>query len=261
MPFAHVNGQQIRYEDTGGDGTPVVLAHGFLMDREMFAPQVEELAPEFRVITWDERGFGETEFDGQPFTYWDSAQDCLGLLDHLEIDRAVVGGMSQGGFLSLRAALLAPDRVRALVLIDTQSGQEDPEILPQYRQMAETWLAVGPVDDLANAIAALIIGDPEVSKPWIAKWHELPRENMGPVSDTLFDRDDITDRLHEITCPAIVFHGTADQSIEIEKGEALCAALSGCTGLVRVEGAAHASNLTHADQVNGPLIEFLRSVS
>ena len=100
MPFAEVNGQRIAYDDTGGERPPVILAHGFLMDREMFAPQVQALEPEFRVITWDERGFGETEFDGAPFTYWDSAADCLALLDHLGIDRAIVGGMSQGGFLS-----------------------------------------------------------------------------------------------------------------------------------------------------------------
>src|SRR6202035_1116980 len=103
MPFADVNGQRISFDDTGGDGLPMILAHGFLMDREMLEPQVRELAPEFGVITWDERGFGETEFDGQPFTYWDSAADCLGLLEHLGIEQDVLGGMSQGGFLSLRA--------------------------------------------------------------------------------------------------------------------------------------------------------------
>jgi hypothetical protein len=70
-------------EDSGGDGPAVILAHGFLMDHEMFAPQVAALAPQYRVITWDERGFGLTEHDGKPFTYWDSAADCLGLLDHL----------------------------------------------------------------------------------------------------------------------------------------------------------------------------------
>jgi 3-oxoadipate enol-lactonase len=260
MPFAEVNGQRIRYDDSGGDGPAVILAHGFLMDREMFAPQVEALSPEFRMITWDERGFGETEFDGQPFTYWDSAQDCLGLLDHLGIERAVVGGMSQGGFLSLRAALLAPDRVRALVLIDTQSGTESPERLPAYRQMQETWLQVGPVDELTETIANLIIGDPELNAPWIAKWREMPTENMRQVGDCLFDRDDITDRVHEITCPAIVFHGTADASIEMELAEDLQNRLSDCRGLVRVEGGTHAANLTHPDQVNEPLREFLRSL-
>jgi 3-oxoadipate enol-lactonase len=260
MPFAEINGQRIRFEDSGGDGPPVILSHGFLMDREMFAPQTEALAPEFRVIAWDERGFGETEFDGEPFSYWDSAQDCLGLLDHLEIDRAVLGGMSQGGFLSLRAALTAPERVQALVLIDTQSGTEDPERLPGYRQMQETWLQVGPVDELAQTIANLIIGDPVLNEVWIAKWRKLPLETMRAPGDCLMGRDDITDRVGEISCPAIVFHGTADQSIEIEKAEQLCQALSGCTGVVRVDGAPHAANLTHPDEVNGPLLEFLRSL-
>ena len=260
MPFAEVNGQRIRFDDSGGDGPPIVLSHGFLMDREMFAPQVAALAPEFRVITWDERGFGETEFDGEPFSYWDSASDCLGLLDHLAIDRAVLGGMSQGGFLSMRAALSVPERVRALVLIDTQAGVEDPERLGAYRQMQQTWLQVGPVDELAETIAGLIIGDPELNAAWIEKWRRLPRESMGPPGDCLFDRDDISDRLGEIACPAIVFHGTADLSIDIGLAEQLSSGLSQCTGVVRIEGAPHASNLTHADQVNEPLLTFLRSL-
>jgi 3-oxoadipate enol-lactonase len=260
MPFAQVNGQRIRFEDSGGSGPAVILSHGFLMDREMFASQVDALAPEFRVITWDERGFGETEYDGQPFTYWDSAEDCLGLLDRLGIDRAVLGGMSQGGFLSLRAALLAPERVRALVLIDTQAGPEDPARLPAYRQMQETWLQLGPVDDLAEVIANLIIGDPELNQVWIAKWKELERESMRAPGDCLMEREDISDRLGEIACPTIVFHGTADLSIELELGEELCRGLPGCVGVVRIEGAPHAANLTHPDEVNGPLLDFLRSL-
>jgi 3-oxoadipate enol-lactonase len=260
MPFAEVNGQRIRYEDSGGDGPPVVLAHGFLMDREMFAPQVEALAPEYRVITWDERGFGETEFDGEAFTYWDSAADCLGLLDHLGIERAVLGGMSQGGFLSMRAALQAPQRVRALILIDTQSGVEDPERLPAYRQMQQTWLQAGPVEELAQAIAGLIIGDPQLNEVWIEKWRKLPRESMKAPGDCLFDRDDITDRLGEIACPALVIHGTADISIEIELAERLCRDLPGCERIVRIEGAPHASNLTHPAEANEAILAFLRGL-
>jgi 3-oxoadipate enol-lactonase len=260
MPFAEVNGQRIRYEDSGGEGPAVILAHGFLMDREMFAPQVEALAPEFRVITWDERGFGQTEFDGEPFTYWDSAEDCLALLDHLGIDRAVVGGMSQGGFLSLRAALLEPDRVRALVLIDTQAGAEDPEHLPAYRQMQKTWLEVGPVDELTQAIAGLILGEEALNETWIAKWRQLPIESMQAPGDCLFDREDISDRLGEITCPALVIHGTADQSIAIDRAEALCEGLPGCAEVVWIEGAPHAANLTHPAEANAALLGFLRGL-
>lgn len=64
MPHVSVNGQQLHYEDTGGDGPVVILSHGFLMDGDMFEPQVAALRDSYRVITWDERGFGRTVFDG-----------------------------------------------------------------------------------------------------------------------------------------------------------------------------------------------------
>jgi len=259
MSYADVNGQRLYYEDSGGDGSPVVFSHGFLMDHEMFAPQVAALAPEFRVITWDERGFGATEFDGKPFTYWDSAHDCLGLLDHLGIDQAVLAGMSQGGFLSMRAALLAPDRVRALVLIDTQAGREDPEKVPLYQGMLEVWATEGPSDALAEVVADIIIADPGHNPYWIAKWQTWPNELIVEPGRCLLERDDeLVSRLGEITCPALVIHGTEDTAIPVSTAEELAAALPGADGLVIIEGAAHASNLTHPDQVNPPLLAFLR---
>src|SRR5215470_11108785 len=142
MPTATVNGLEINYSDTGGDGPVVVLSHGFLLDQSMFDAQVAALAPGCRVITWDGRAHGDTHAAG-PFTYWDSAQDLLGLLEYLGAGRAVLAGMSQGGFLSLRAALTAPERVRGLVLIDSQAGAEDPEQLESYDQLNAAWTAPG----------------------------------------------------------------------------------------------------------------------
>jgi len=256
MPHAVVNDQRIYFEDTGGDGPAVVLAHGFLMDHEMFAPQVAALREAYRVITWDERGFGQTQYDGQPFDYWDSAADCLGLLDHLGIERAVVGGMSQGGFISLRVALTAPTRVRGLILLDTEAGVPDPDRLVAEEGMVDLWISVGPVDDLANAVAGLIIDDPEENPKWIAKWRAAPKEAMLQPSKCLHGRDDITARLGEITCPALVVHGTRDTAIEMEKAEILAAGLVGSGGVVKVDGS-HAVSLTNPEPVNAAIIDFL----
>jgi len=198
MLTARVNGTDIAYTDSGGDGPAIVLSHGYLMDHTMFDPQLSVLAPEFRVITWDERGFGDTAADG-PFSYWDSARDVLGLLDHLGLDRAVLGGMSQGGFLGLRAALLEPGRVPALVLIDTQAGQEDPALAPSYEQMEEIWLAQGP-EPVQEIVASIILGDID-PLPWYAKWARLDRQGLTYSFRCLMDRDDITGRLGEIGCP------------------------------------------------------------
>jgi pimeloyl-ACP methyl ester carboxylesterase len=260
MPHVSINGQQIYFEDHGGDGPPVILAHGFLMDHEMFAPQVAALSPQYRVVTWDERGFGLTEFDGQPFSYWDSANDCLGLMDHLGIERAVVGGMSQGGFLSLRVALTAPERVRGLILLDTQAGAEHADKVAAYQGMIDTWAAVGPVDELAQIVAGIIIDDPAENARWIAKWQARPHASIVEPGRCLLSRDDITSRLGEITCPALVVHGIDDTAIEMPLAEVLAAGLSGSGEVVKV-GGAHAANLTNPVPVNAAIAEFLAGLA
>ena len=256
MPHAAINGQRIYFEDTGGAGPAVILGHGFLMDHEMFAPQVAALRDEYRVITWDERGFGLTEFDGQPFTYWDSAADCLALMTHLGIERAVVGGMSQGGFLSLRAALTAPQRVRGLILLDTAAALDAPEVLAANQGMVDMWLAVGPIDDLAGAVAAIIIDDEVENGTWVAKWQARDKALMAEPARCLLTRDDVSSRLAEITCPALVVHGTSDTAITMEHAEAMAAGLVGCGGVVKV-GGAHAANLTNPEPVNAAILDFL----
>lgn len=261
MPVADVRGARLHYEDTGGAGLPLVLSHGFLMDGDMFEPQVRALGARHRVITWDQRGNGRSGAAPEPWTYWDSAEDLAGLLDHLGVDRAAVGGMSQGGFISLRFALAHPERAAGLVLIDTQSGREDPEKTQQYDVMHEVWVGSGAGDQLVDMVAAIIIGNrrPE-SAAWTAKWKAREPESLTPIYRTLMDRDDVTARIGEIKAPAIVIHGTDDVAIEMSLAEKLCAGLAGCRGVVRVEGAGHSSNLTHPEPVNRAIEEFLASL-
>jgi 3-oxoadipate enol-lactonase len=257
MLTAAINGTEIAYTDSGGDGPAVVLSHGFLMDHEMFGPQLPALAPEFRVITWDQRGFGATRAPA-PFTFWDSARDVLGLLDHLGVHRAVLGGMSQGGFLSLRAALLAPERVAALILIDTQAGLEDPAAAASYEQLDAIWQEQGPAP-VQDLVAAIILG-PGQWDDWFAKWAAWDRAELILAFRCLMDRDDLTPRLAEITCPALVVHGTADAAIPVALAEVLRDGLGGTAELVTADGAGHASNFTHPGLVNPPLLRFLRSL-
>ncbi len=261
MPTAHLNGTDISYADSGGDGPAVLLSHGFLMDHTMFDQQVDALAPEFRVITWDERGFGGTPATG-PFSYWDSARDALALLDHLDVGRAVLGGMSQGGFLSLRAAMLAPDRVRGLVLIDTQAGLEDPATAESYEQMEAIWLEQGP-EPVQELVAAVILGPPDGVvdwAPWLAKWAAQDTAGQDFAFRCLMDRDDITGRLGEISCPALIVHGTADAAIPMARAEAVRDGLAGPVTLLQVEGGTHAANMTNPEQVNAAILGFLRSL-
>jgi len=257
MPTADVNGVSVSYADHGGDGPAVLFSHGILMDQSMFDAQVAALSPAYRVITWDERGHGGTAATG-PFSYWDSAADALGLLDHLGIGSAVLAGMSQGGFLSLRAALLAPERVRGLVLIDTQAGLEDPANAESYQQLHEIWLSQGP-EPVQEIVSAIILG-PGDWGDWYAKWAAADRDQFSLAFGALMERDDLTPRLGEISIPALIVHGTADAAIPMERAEAMRDGLAGDVSFAVIDGGTHAANVSHPKAVNDAMLNFLRTL-
>jgi pimeloyl-ACP methyl ester carboxylesterase len=258
MPIANVNGQKLYYEDTGGSGPAVIFSHGLFMDHAMFAPQVEALKGKYRCITWDERGHAGTASGAlAPFTYYDSADDLAALLAHLGIKRAVLAGMSQGGFLSLRCALTHPEIVRALILIDTQAGCEDPATLEGHMQLASTWAEHGLSDEVAAIIEGIILGNGwSGAQAWKDKWKQIRPVNMLGCMNTLATRDDVTGKLGGIKVPALVVHGDADAAISLDLGRRLAAGLANAQLLV-VPSAGHAANLTHPAVVNPAIEAFL----
>lgn len=259
MPHVEVNGQELFYEERGA-GDAIVFSHGFLMDRTMFAAQVEALSGSWRTIAWDERGHGLTRSTAEPFSYWDSASDLLGLLDALGVERAVLVGMSQGGFLSLRAALSAPERVRALILLDSQAGTEDPAKAPYYDQLIDSWEADGLSDELGAIVASIVIGsDAALSTPWIERWRGIDTAVLRQIYATLMTRDDITERVREIAAPTLVVHGEADVAIDPARAHALTDLMPNAT-LQTIPGAGHAANLTHPAPVNAAIERFLAAL-
>ena len=254
MPNTKINGQSIYFEDTGGAGQPVIFSHGLLMDHSMFVAQVQALRDRYRCISWDERGHGLTQDAAEPFSYYDSADDLAALLAHLGIQQAVLVGMSQGGYLSLRAALRHPQIVRALVLIDTQAQPEDPAKLPGYMQMVADWVQHGLSQETATIIEHIILGAGFAgADEWKARWKNFRPNNLQQIFTTLGSRDDISSKLGEIQAPALVIHGEADAAIEVARAQDMTDRLAHAE-LVVIPGAGHAANLTHAAAVN-PLIE------
>ena len=154
---------------------------------------------------------------------------------------------------------MAPERVRGLILLNTQAGPEDPEVTPLYQGMVDSWVADGPTEELASTIAGLILGTPELSAAWIAKWRSRDKTTLGQPGTTLLTRDDVTDRLGEIQVPALVVHSTADAAIAVDKAAKLAAGLPNAE-LVVVEGGSHAANLTHPTEVNEAIQQFLKSL-
>lgn len=260
MPFAQIGNNRIYYEDTGGPEPAVVFSHGFVLDRTLFAGQVSALRDRYRCIAWDQRGHGMSECNGS-FSLWDSARDVVELLDHLKIAKAVLVGLSQGGFVSMRAALTAPNRVRALVLIDTAARAFGAAEAEGYTAMRNAWVNDGPVGQTAEIMASLIFGPEFDHSKWIAAWQSRAPSAWSEPWGAILSRDELFSRLSEIKCSSLVIHGDHDAAFSVSMAKEMAAALPACRGTEVIAGAPHAPTATHATQVNVILGEFLASLN
>lgn len=262
MATTTVNGWKIAFE-TFGEGPPVFLIHGLLMDRSMFTPQVDMLKDRYTVITPDLRNHGESESRAEEFTQWDLMEDHIQLCDQLGIERAVFGGVSQGGFQSLRLALKYPERVAGLILIETQAGAEDPALAPIYESMGDVVVEDGWNDFLLESAAAVMMAadaTEQLKQVWMKRWRNLTSAHAGHFLRAVTRREDITDRLGEIQAPAIVIHGEQDAAITMERAEQLANGLPNLTEFVRLPKAGHSATVEDPEGVNLPIQRFLGKV-
>ena len=222
---AKVNGGQlVTLEDHGGTGPAVLLLHSYLMDADMFAPQVAcASAGRFRLVAMDERGHGGTP--GRP------AVHLLGRgsrrarpARRARRGRCAVVGTSQGGFIAMRMALLAPDRVGALALLGTSGTAEDPEVAAGYRQAAAVWRQHGPTQELLDLNAAICLGQYDATE-WQSRWRLLSGDHIDRVLTPLVERDGVLERAAEVHCPALVLHGSADAAYPVDRARELAQAL------------------------------------
>lgn len=252
-----VDGPVIAYDDTAGDGPVMILSHGLFMDRTMFGPQVDHFRSRFRCITWDERGHGETAWAGGNFTYWDSARDLLALMDALGIDRAVHVGMSQGGLLGMRAALLAPERFHGTVMLSSQAGELAEDSADAFKAIIGEWIEEGASEDKLTFLADLILGPGVDPTYWRGVWSRFTPQQLSDATSALYSLEAIYDRLPDVTVPLAVIHGLADVSTPWQRARRVALEVADCRGLTLVPGGPHAVNLVRPEVVNAALDTFV----
>lgn len=261
MPFAEIDGNRLYYEDSGGEGPAIVFSHGAFLDHTLWRHQVAALSPEYRVITWDERGHGMSECNSD-YTFWDAAGDAVGLLDAAGVEQAVFAGMSQGGWLTQRVALAHPDRCRAVILTGTTAKPLSAEEHAGYTQLSQGWLAMGPVGEIAAAVLGIQFAPTDFDGAYfIERWQSKPPSAWAGVWNAILGRDeDLSDRLKEISCPALFVHGTGDAAFPVAVAHELSGLVADSRGVVEIEGGSHASGLTHPEPFNAAVREFMAAL-
>jgi 3-oxoadipate enol-lactonase len=251
-------GPEIAYEETGS-GAPIIFSHGLYMNRNMFTPQVDELSPRYRCITWDERAHGETRSSGG-FTFWDSADDLVKFMDELGIERAVHVGFSQGGLLGLRAQLRHPDRFAGLVQLSSQAAKLAEDGADAFREIVDRWIDGGTTEEILTFLTDLILGPGVDTSYWRDSWAKLTPSQIREGTDAILNLDDITDRLPEVSSPVLVVHGKADVSTPYERAITVSENVPDSRGLLLIGDAPHAANLSHPKEVNGAISDFLQEI-
>lgn len=247
-----------------GSGRPVVFAHGTLMDRTMFDPQVEALAPEYRCVAYDLRA--RTEWYRPAYDLEDLAQDCAALLDGIGEESAVIAGMSMGGFMALRFALAYPERTDGLVLIDSMATPHTDAERNTYGGMIEGLEGTDTVDpSLAEAVTHYLFGEttiaeqPDLVSSWVERWRTYPGGAVANEVSSWLDRPDVSDRLGEIDVPVCIVHGEEDASIEPERAEPMLDALPDAE-MTTIPDAGHSSNLEQPAAATAAIRSFLEGL-
>ncbi|QPD02247.1 MAG: Alpha/beta hydrolase [Candidatus Nitrospira kreftii] len=260
---ATINGISIAYHDQGS-GFPIVFLHAFPLSRMMWAPQEAALAQDFRIVTLDLRGHGESDAPLWQYTLEQAADDVRGLLDHLAIPHAVFVGLSMGGYILFAFYRRYAERVKGLVLADTRAQADTAE-----GKLARFELAQIAYKQGARAIADIMI--PKLLSPATTQTRpELVQrvramiegnEISGIAGDlmAMAARPDSLPLLDQVSCPTQVIVGELDLPTPPSDAKLMVERIPNAR-LTIIPGAAHLANLEQPELFNETVRSFVSTL-
>jgi 3-oxoadipate enol-lactonase len=258
-----LDGLEVGYDD-GGSGMPCLFVHGFPHNRSLWTPQLQGLTVNARCVAPDLRGFGETTV-APPFSMDRYADDLAALLDVLHVDKAVVAGLSMGGYVAFAFWRRHPHRVRALALCNTKAGADSDEAREKRRGLMAIARERGS-SAVADSMMTGMLGRttrekrPEITNAVHRMISSAPVEGVVGALQAMMERPDSAPTMATINVPTLVVTGDEDTIIPIEESRAMHAAIKGST-LEIISGAGHLSNLERPAAFNHVFSEFLAQIT
>jgi len=257
------NGIVTSFELDGPRDAPVVtLSHSLAASLEMWEPQLAALTQMYRVLRYDTRGHGGSEVPPGPYTLEMLADDVVGLLEGLGIERTHFIGLSMGGMIGQALALRHPETLYSLVLADT-SSRMPPESGPIWDERVATAEREGMAALVEGTIARWFTRPFVERCPEIVDGVRLLIRSTAPQGFSSCSQAirclDYAARLHEIRIPTLVIVGEEDMGTPVAASELMHEAIAG-SKLVVIPSAAHLSNIEQAEKFNEAVRSFLQTL-
>jgi pimeloyl-ACP methyl ester carboxylesterase len=260
MPFAVVNGIQLRYESQGA-GAPVVFLHGLGSSAADWALQVPVFAQRYHTLTVDLRGHGQSRCDGA-LTIEQMAGDVVRLLRDYIAAPAHVVGLSMGGCVALALALDHASCVRSVILVNSFARYCPAGLAGVWRGLQRLWLLqTGGVEAVAECVAGGLFPKAEQRPLYEAARASLSRNSKSSYRAAMaaIVRFDVRRRLGVIRCPTLVVMGQRDRTVPRAAGEQLAREIPGARSLI-VADSGHATPMDQAAAFNAAVLGFLTEV-
>ncbi|AXP82885.1 3-oxoadipate enol-lactonase 2 [Mariniflexile rhizosphaerae] len=259
-----VNNFNLSYDDVGEGTIPIIFLHGFPFDKTMWQLQLRFFKDSYRLIACDIRGFGKSTDEKTSLSIDLFADDLIQFMDKLSIDKAIICGLSMGGFIALNAIKRFPQRFEALILCDTQCIADTAETKEKRYKTIDEIEAEGTANFNDGFIKSVF------HKYSITNKKELVEQVRNVVFANsehiikkglvaLAERSETCSFLDKITVPTLILCGREDEVTPLAQSELMKAAIEESV-LCVIDNAGHLSNLEQPEEFNIHLHDFLTTL-
>jgi pimeloyl-ACP methyl ester carboxylesterase len=260
-----VNNFHVSYDDLGEGIIPIIFLHGYPFNKSMWQAQLEFLSPHYRIILCDIRGFGASTDEDSRLSIDLFADDLKAFMDALLIEKAVLCGLSMGGFIALNAMKRFPERFEALLLCDTMCITDTSEVkAARYATIKD--IEAGSLEVFNEKFIKSVFHEDALAnhKQVVANLRSMVFANTQNIITkglvALAERSETCDNLPNITLPTLIICGRADEVTPLAESEFMAAHIPGAV-LQIIDDAGHVSNLEQPEAFNQHLLNFLKTLT
>ncbi len=259
-----INGATISFDDFGRGETPIIFIHGFPFDKSSWQAQMDFLGKTNRVIAYDIRGFGKSTTGNETISIGLFADDLIKLMDALEIKKAIVCGLSMGGYILQNAVQHYPERFKAIILSDTQCIADSVEA-KEKRMQTIIKIKVDGLKEFANGfIQNIFCEESKNNKKELVESIKniILNTSSQTITDTLMalaQRSETCSTLLQINLPVLLLCGSEDKVTPAEQAEFMHKNINNST-LKIINDAGHMANIEQPVLFNKHVIEFIATL-